>query len=62
MQVTVKGVNVQVTEALDTLTRQKLDKILKHLSTITSADIILKVEKQDHIAEGHVLFPDHEIC
>lgn len=61
MQITVKGVNLDVTEALDNHTRAKIEKIIKHLDKITSVDIILKIDQHEHIAEGNILFPDHKI-
>jgi putative sigma-54 modulation protein len=61
MQITVKGVNVDVTPPLEAHAHEKLAKVASHLSTITSVDIILKVDNHDHIAEGTVLFPDHTI-
>jgi putative sigma-54 modulation protein len=62
MQITIKGVNLDVTEALDHHARKKLNKLSTHLSSITSIDIILKIDShKKHIAEGTVLFPSHTI-
>ena len=43
MQITVKGVNLDVTPPLEEHVCQKLDKVASHLSTITSVDVILKL-------------------
>jgi putative sigma-54 modulation protein len=61
MQITIKGVDVEVTDALEALTRQKVEKIATHLSSITAIDITLKVEKHTQIAEGQVLSPEHTL-
>ena len=61
MQTTIKGVNMVVTEALDIHTRKKIDKIVKHLDSITSVDVILKIKDHKHIAEATLHFPQHTI-
>lgn len=61
MQTTVKGVNLVITEGLDQHARKKIDKIVTHLDTITSVDVILKVKDHKHIAEATLHFPQHII-
>lgn len=60
-EITVKGVNMEVTDALKEHAIKKLEKIPTHLKTITSIDVILKVDQKRHIAEATLLFPHHTI-
>jgi putative sigma-54 modulation protein len=51
MHVTITGRNIEVTPALSEYAREKVNRIERYLHNITSAHIILTVEKYRHIAE-----------
>lgn len=51
MHLNITGRNMEVTEPLKEYAREKINKIEKYLDKITSAHIILTVEKYRHIAE-----------
>lgn len=61
MQLTVTGANLEVTEALEHHARKKLEKLVTHLHSITSIDVILKIDNHKQIAEATVLFPHHTL-
>ena len=51
MQVTVKGKNVDVTDALRLYAEKRLTKMMKYSDTIISADITFSTERNWHIVE-----------
>jgi putative sigma-54 modulation protein len=61
MKITIKGINLVVTEALDQHTRKKIDKIATRIESMTSIEVILKVKDHQSIAEATLHFPQHTI-
>lgn len=51
MQLSVKGRNLEVTEALRQYAQEKLGRLTKYLDTIVTATVVLSVEKHRQIAE-----------
>jgi len=51
MQITVKGKNVEITDALKDYAEEKIGKLTKYLDSITSADVTLSTERNWHIVE-----------
>jgi putative sigma-54 modulation protein len=51
MQITVKGKNMEITEALKTFTEKRLGKMTKYSDSIISTDITLSTERNWHIVE-----------
>ncbi len=51
MNLTITGRHVEVTEALDQYVREKLDHVVRHFDHVTSAHVILSVEKHEQKAE-----------
>lgn len=51
MHLNITGRNIEVTEALKDYSREKISKVEKYIDKLTSAHIILMVEKYRHIAE-----------
>lgn len=51
MQITIAARNLELTPALRRYTERKLKKLEKYLDSITSAHVILSIEKYRHIVE-----------
>ncbi|MFH0926687.1 MAG: ribosome-associated translation inhibitor RaiA [bacterium] len=51
MEVVIKGKNLEVTDALKGYIRQKISKIEKYIDKITEVDIVLSIERYEHVAE-----------
>ena len=62
MQINITGHHVDVTPALRAYVTEKMQKLVRHSDQVTSARVILKVEKLAQVAEanvndgGHTLF------
>ena len=62
MQIDITGHHVDVTPALRAYVTEKMQKLVRHSDQVTSARVILKVEKLEQVAEanvndgGHTLF------
>ncbi len=54
MQLNITGQHMDVSPALKTHVQQKIKKIEKHFDHVTNAHVILKIEKDNQIAEGKV--------
>lgn len=57
MQITFTGHQLDVTDALRSFTREKLERVKRHYDRITSISITLAVEKVSNIAESTVHIP-----
>ncbi|HSB71373.1 MAG TPA: ribosome-associated translation inhibitor RaiA [Candidatus Methylomirabilis sp.] len=51
MQLSVKGRNLEVTDALRSYAEEKLSRLTKYLENIVAANVVLSVEKHRQIAE-----------
>ncbi len=51
MQLSVKGRNLEITDALRQYAEEKLGRLTKYLEQIVSATVVLSVEKHRHLAE-----------
>ncbi len=51
MQLTVKGKNFQVTDALKSYAEKRIDKIVRFMDTIISAEVTMSTERNWHIVE-----------
>ena len=54
MQLTISGHQVELTEALKNYVTTKFQKLERHFDHISSAQVILTVEKQRQIAEATI--------
>ncbi|MCD6310275.1 MAG: ribosome-associated translation inhibitor RaiA, partial [Candidatus Eremiobacteraeota bacterium] len=54
MQVTVKGKNMDVTEALKEYAEKRLSKLTKYFDHIISTDVTMSTERNWHIVEVNV--------
>jgi putative sigma-54 modulation protein len=54
MTIECHGHNLELTDALKTLIKEKSDKLKRHFSNITQMTVTLSLEHDQHIAEGHV--------
>ncbi len=52
MQINLAGHHVDITPALRAYVTEKIDRLDRHFHHIISAQIILKLEKNRHLAEG----------
>ena len=60
MQISITGHHVEVTDGLKSAVHHTLDKIIKHYPDVDSLNVILRVEKNEQIAEvkAHILGQD----
>lgn len=61
MQINFTGHGMDVTPALKTFTREKLDKLERHFDKITTINVVFDVEKLTQIAEATVLVSKGEL-
>lgn len=54
MQITVKGKNIEVTEALREYAEKRLSKLNKYSDSIISADVTFSTERSLHIADVNI--------
>ena len=51
MRVTITGRHMETTEALKQHIEQRLERVSTHFDIVIDADVVLTVEKRDHVAE-----------
>jgi putative sigma-54 modulation protein len=61
MQIKLSGHHVEITPALHDYVHDKLERIERHFDNVTSAQVILSVEKLRHKAEATVYVAGNEI-
>ena len=61
MQITISGHHVDITDALRNYIHDKLDRIERHFDRVTSAKIILSVEKLNQKAEANIHIAGNDI-
>mgnify|MGYP001605239979 CR=1 FL=1 len=54
MQINITGHHIEVTPALRAYATEKLQRIARHFDHVISIDVILKVEKNQKLAEGKI--------
>ena len=54
MQITISGHHIDITDALRNYVHEKLDRIERHFDRVTSAQVILSVEKINQKAEAKI--------
>ena len=54
MQVSISGQHMDMTDALKQHVSEKMDKIIRHFDQVTNAQVVLHVEKEDHLAEANI--------
>ena len=54
MQVSISGQHMDMTDALKQHVSEKMDKIIRHFDHVTNAQVVLHVEKEDHLAEANI--------
>lgn len=54
MQINITGHHVELTDALEEYVRTKFDKLERHFDNITTAQVILSVDKQHQQAEAEL--------
>lgn len=61
MQLRFIGKNIEVTDALKTITTEKMHTLQKRFSSIATINIVFSVEHQTHAAEATLHFEGHDI-
>lgn len=61
MKINFTGHGIDVTQALQQFTTEKLNKLEKHFSRITSIHVTFHVEKHTQIAEATILVHKNEL-
>ena len=64
MEIQISGQGFEVTKAIEEHIHQKLKKIRKHFDHLVTAHIVLKIEKNSHVAEitVHTSHHDFFVC
>lgn len=53
MRITVKGRNIEITDAIRTYAEEKIGKIFNHYDQIQSIEVVLNVIKNPSVAQNH---------
>ena len=53
MRITVKGRNIEITEAIRSYAEEKIGKVLNHYDQIQSIDVVLSVIKNPSVSQSH---------
>ncbi len=53
MRITVKGRNIEITDAIRSYAEEKIGKVMNHYDQIQSIDVILNVIKNPSVAQSH---------
>ena len=53
MRITVKGRNIEITDAIRSYAEEKIGKVLNHYDQIQSIDVVLSVIKNPSVAQSH---------
>ncbi|MFT5260651.1 MAG: putative sigma-54 modulation protein [Cryomorphaceae bacterium] len=54
MQIAISGQHLEVTASLKQHVEEKLEKVIHHFDHLTQAQIVLHIEKEDHMAEANI--------
>jgi putative sigma-54 modulation protein len=54
MQVSISGQHMDITDTLKQYVSEKMDKIIRHFDYVTNAQVVLHVEKENHLAEANI--------
>ncbi len=53
MRITVKGRNIEITDAIRSYAEEKIGKVMNHYDQIQSIDVVLNVIKNPSVAQSH---------
>ena len=53
MRITVKGRNIEITDAIRSYAEEKIGKVMNHYDQIQSIDVVLNVIKNPSVSQGH---------
>ena len=53
MRITVKGRNIEITDAIRSYAEEKIGKVMNHYDQIQSIDVVLSVIKNPSVAQSH---------
>ena len=54
MQVQISGQNIEITDALRSHVNTKLDRLTRHFDNLISLNVVLSVDKLEHLADGTI--------
>ncbi len=60
MQVQISGQHFQVTDAIERHVQEKLARLTKHFDHVVNIHVVLKVQKNRHIAEATIHVRHHD--
>lgn len=61
MQINLAGHHVEITDSLRSYVDSKFDKVERFFDRINTADVLLNIEKLDHIAEATLYVSQNKI-
>ncbi len=61
MQVQISGQHFHITEAIEQHVQEKLARLKKHFDHVVNIHVVLKVQKNQHIAEATIHVKHHDI-
>lgn len=53
MRITVKGRNIEITDAIRTYAEEKIGKVMNHYDQIQSIEVVLNVIKNPSVSQNH---------
>ncbi len=53
MRITVKGRNIEITDAIRAYAEEKIGKVMNHYDQIQSIDVVLNVTKNPSVSQSH---------
>ncbi len=53
MRITVKGRNIEITDAIKSYAEEKIGKVINHYDQIQSIDVVLNVIKNPSVSQSH---------
>jgi putative sigma-54 modulation protein len=54
MQLTISGQHVDITDPLREYVAEKFERIIRHFDHVTNTNVVLRVEKNRHLAEATI--------
>lgn len=55
MQIDITGQNIELTDSLRDYVHSKFDRIVRHFDHLIDVHVVLRVEKQDQLAEATIM-------
>lgn len=62
MRITITGHHVEITEGLSSAVNQKMNKLAQHYPDIDAVNVVLTVDKNEHVAEATTHFLSKDLA